>query len=345
MKKITVNTDKKYDIIIQKGILANCGGYIKPLCNANRVAIITDSNVAPLYLDKVRQSLMFEGYDVFEHIISAGEKSKNLDNIAQIYSLLADNHFSRSDIIVALGGGVVGDMAGFAASTYMRGIDFVQIPTTLLAQVDSSVGGKTGVDISQGKNLVGAFHQPILVLIDTQTLDTLPVRVRNDGMGEVIKYGCISSKKLFEFIEDNETFDNIERIIAECVTIKRDIVSRDERESGERKLLNFGHTFGHAIEKLNNYTGVTHGEAVAIGMVMAAKMGGKMGVCDEGIADRIALLCIKNHLPIGTNLDFEQIKQATLNDKKANGDFIDFVLLTKIGNSVVKKINVRDMTV
>ncbi len=343
MKSITVNTGKKYDILIERGLLKHCGELIKPLCSAGKVAVITDSNVAPLYLSGVEDSLRFEGYDVYSYIFPAGEGSKNLASIEKMYSFLANNRFSRKDILVALGGGVTGDMAGFAAATYMRGIDFVQIPTSLLAQVDSSVGGKTGVDLPDGKNLVGAFHQPILVIIDPDVLKTLPERFRHDGMAEVIKYGCIKSRRLFEFLEDNEPFEHLDDIIFRCVSIKRDVVSRDERESGERMLLNFGHTFGHAIEKLNNYTGITHGEAVATGMVMMAKVCEGRGVCPPGTADRIALLCLKNKLPVSTELKFPEIAEACLNDKKTDSDFINLVFLKEIGSSFVQKTDKKEI--
>ncbi len=205
---------------------------------------------------------------------------------------------TRRDIIIALGGGVCGDMAGFAAASYLRGIDFIQIPTSLLSQVDSSVGGKTGVDLPQGKNLVGAFHQPIAVLIDPDMLKTLPEEFITDGMGEVIKYGCIKDAEFFEFLENENALENIESVIETCVKIKRDVVSRDEREKGERMLLNFGHTLGHAIEKLTGYGEITHGMAVAIGMSMIAKAGEKNGITEAGAYKRIVRLCKKYNLPV-----------------------------------------------
>lgn len=343
MKTVTVKTGRKYNIYIEKGLISKCAELIKPICQAEKVAVITDSNVSALYLQKVTDSLRFDGYDVYSYVFPAGEASKNLGTINGMYNFLAENRFSRKDLIAALGGGVTGDMAGFAAATYMRGIDFVQIPTSLLAQVDSSVGGKTGVDLPQGKNLIGSFYQPIAVFIDPDTLKTLPERFRHDGMAEVIKYGCIKDRRLFEFLEDNEAFENIEKIIHRCVSIKRDVVALDERESGERMLLNFGHTFGHAIEKLNNYTEITHGEAVAIGMVMMAKICEKLEICPPGTADRIALLCIKNDLPTSTPLSFREIAHACLNDKKATANSINLVLLSKIGESFVQKTPSEDI--
>ena len=238
MKKLTVNVGKTYEIIIEKGIMQECGAYIKKVSSAKKVCVITDSNVAPLYLDRVVSDLEKEGYEVFSFIFKAGESSKTTAVIVEMVEFLAEKGLTRKDLVVALGGGVCGDMAGFAAAIYLRGIDFVQIPTTLLSQVDSSVGGKTGVDLPQGKNLCGAFHQPILVLIDPLALHTLSDHYFSDGMGEVIKAGCIKSAQLFEKIENKDVKENIEEIIFECVDIKRGVVERDEKEQGERALLN-----------------------------------------------------------------------------------------------------------
>uniref|UniRef100_UPI0040297A53 3-dehydroquinate synthase n=1 Tax=Ruminococcus bromii TaxID=40518 RepID=UPI0040297A53 len=267
MKTIHVSTGSPYDIMIERGILDNCGEIIKKLSNAEKITIVTDTNVAPLYKWRVLNSLSQQGYQTTAHVFQAGEQSKNLNTIADIYDTLADFKMTRKDLIVALGGGVTGDMAGFAAATYLRGIDFVQIPTSLLAQVDSSVGGKTGVDIAQGKNLVGAFYQPKAVLIDPDTLSTLPDQFITDGMAEIIKYGCIKDSEFFEMLANGDALEHIDDVIETCVKIKRDVVNRDEKEAGERMLLNFGHTLGHAIEKIYNYTGITHGMAVAVGLV------------------------------------------------------------------------------
>ncbi len=287
MKKLTVNVGKTYEIIIEKGIMQECGAYIKKVSSAKKVCVITDSNVAPLYLDRVVSDLEKEGYEVFSFIFKAGESSKTTAVIVEMVEFLAEKGLTRKDLVVALGGGVCGDMAGFAAAVYLRGIDFVQIPTTLLSQVDSSVGGKTGVDLPQGKNLCGAFHQPVLVLIDPLALHTLSDHYFSDGMGEVIKAGCIKSAQLFEKIENKDVKENIEEIIFECVDIKRGVVERDEKEQGERALLNFGHTIGHGIEKLHNFSGVSHGEAVGIGMLMISEIGEKAGLTEKGTADKM----------------------------------------------------------
>ena len=271
------------------------------------------------------------------HIFPAGEINKNLNTVAAMYNTMADFRMSRKDIVVALGGGVCGDMAGFAAATYMRGIEFIQIPTSLLAQVDSSVGGKTGADIPQGKNLVGAFHQPSLVMIDPDVLGTLPEKYFCDGMGEVIKYGCIKDKDLFETLENKNAKDIIEDIIEKCVSIKRDVVSRDERESGERMLLNFGHTLGHSLEKIYDFEGLSHGEAVAIGMVMITKAGERAGLTEIGCTEKITALCKKYGLPTEDGADSGLIAQICAGDKKAGNGEVNLVLLKKIGESFIRK--------
>ncbi len=338
MRIVHVSTGKPYDIFIEKGVLDSVGETAKRLSAAKKVTVISDTNVAPLYLERIEKSLENSGFEVFSHVFKAGESSKTLDTISKIYADLAEFGMTRKDIIVALGGGVCGDMAGFAAATYLRGIDFIQVPTSLLAQVDSSVGGKTGVDLPAGKNLVGAFHQPIAVLIDPDALTTLPDEFIRDGMGEVIKYGCIKDSAFFESLEAENVLGKIEDVIEICVSIKRDVVSRDEREAGERMLLNFGHTLGHSIEKLHGFSGITHGMAVAVGMVMIAKAGEKQGYTEPGTAERIALLCKKYGLPTTDDSSFAEIAEAARSDKKTAGGTINLVLLTKIGESFTKKI-------
>lgn len=340
MKTVHVGTGRSYDIFIERGIMKDCADYIKRLSAAQRVTVISDTNVAPLYLETVVKPLKNAGFEVNAFIFDAGERSKHLGTIAEIYDSLADFSMTRKDIIVALGGGVCGDMAGFAAATYLRGIDFIQIPTSLLAQVDSSVGGKTGADLPQGKNLVGAFHQPVAVLIDPDALKTLPGEFITDGMGEVIKYGCIKDARFFDFLENNNALENIGSVIETCVKIKRDVVSRDEREKGERMLLNFGHTLGHAIEKLNGYENITHGMAVAVGMVLIARAGEKNGFTEEGTAGRIISLCEKYDLPVETSLSLSDIANAARSDKKSAGNGISLVLLKKIGESFTHKIDI-----
>ena len=337
MKIVKVDTNTPYDILIERGLIKNCGELIRKVSNASKVTVITDSNVGAIYADTVVSSLKAADFDVSVFTFPAGEKSKNLGTIADMYSHMADFHMSRGDLVVALGGGVTGDMAGFAAASYMRGINFVQIPTSLLAQVDSSVGGKTGVDIAQGKNLVGAFHQPLLVIIDPDTLKTLPDYYINDGMAEVIKYGCIKDEKLFETLENENALDIIDDVIEQCVSIKRDVVNRDEKESGERMLLNFGHTLGHSLEKIYNFEGLSHGQAVAIGMVMITRASESAGITEKGATDKIIALCQKYNLPVSDKAGAKEIADVCASDKKAGGGSVSLVLLNKIGDSFTKK--------
>lgn len=342
MKKLTVNTaSATYDILIQRGILKNAKDYISDVVSAKRLMIVTDTNVAPLYLDTLKNAFLHSGYEIYTHIFCAGEQQKNLSTVAAIYDSLAENNFTRKDCILALGGGVVGDIAGFVASTYMRGIDFVQIPTTLLSQVDSSVGGKTGVDTKYGKNLVGAFYQPKLVLIDADTLDTLSDHYFADGMGEVIKYGCIKDRKLFDKLNSVNIKDNIEDIILSCLTIKRDVVNEDERESFIRMILNFGHTVGHSIEKLSDFS-LSHGECVAKGMVLITKASEKLKLTKEGTSEKIAQLCEKCSLNTDIDFSINDIAQSAKNDKKGSGNTLNIVLIKDIGESFIKEIKKDD---
>ena len=343
MKKIHVGTGKPYDIIIERGIIKNAADYIRPLTKAVRAVIVSDSNVAPIYADTVKKSLQDSGFETSVFVFDAGEQSKRLSAIEKMYTHFYEHNITRTDIAVALGGGVTGDMTGFAAASYLRGIDFVQIPTSLLSQVDSSVGGKTGVDLPAGKNLVGAFHQPVTVLIDPDTLDTLPEKFRTDGMGEVVKYGCIRSLPLFEKLENENAWDIIDDIIYECVSIKRDVVERDERDTGERAILNFGHTFGHAIEKLGNYTEMTHGCAIAAGAAMLTGITEEKGLTQAGSAERLKRVLKKYDLPTTVDYSLSEIIAATRGDKKSSGRGISFIFLKKIGECYINKIATEDI--
>jgi 3-dehydroquinate synthase len=341
MTKLTVNTARPYDIMIDRGLLEKAGALSRGVNAGERALIVTDSNVAPFYASRVVASFDAAGYQADVFIFPAGEESKRLTTISEIYARLAKNRLTRGDLLVALGGGVTGDMTGFAAATWLRGIDFVQIPTTLLAQVDSSVGGKTGVDIPDGKNLVGAFWQPVLVLADTDTLDTLPREVLTDGMAEVIKTAAIKDLCLFEMLENRDMDGaNREPIISRCIDIKRGVVERDERESGERKLLNFGHTLGHALEKHYRYTGLTHGFGVAVGMAAVTAASEKQGLTAVGTASRLAALLKKYQLPISDPAPQSEYLSAVLLDKKMAGSKIDIVLLREIGNAFVHPMEV-----
>ncbi|MCH5303237.1 MAG: 3-dehydroquinate synthase [Ruminococcus sp.] len=342
--KVQTHTPRNaYDIIIERGLIKNVGSLVKNVSSASKVTVITDSNVEKIYAEGVVSSLKESGFDTSLFVFPAGEKSKTLSTVSDMYDHMVNFRMSRKDIVVALGGGVTGDMAGFAAASYMRGIDFVQIPTSLLAQVDSSVGGKTGVNIKQGKNLVGAFHQPILVIIDPDTLKTLPDYYINDGMAEVIKYGCIKDSELFKTLEDKNALDIIEDVIEQCVSIKRDVVNRDEKEAGERMLLNFGHTLGHSLEKIYNFEGLSHGQAVAIGMVMITAASENAGITEKGTTVKIISLCKKYGLPVEDKADKEEIAAICAGDKKAGSGSVNLVLLTKIGESFTKKTPLSEL--
>ena len=343
MKKLRVNVGAGYDIFIKKGLLSSCGEYIKNVTDAKKVCVISDTNVFPIYGDKVCQSIEEQGFEVLTYVFEAGEASKTTATVISMVEFLAQNELTRGDIVVALGGGVCGDMAGFAAAIYLRGIDFVQIPTSLLAQVDSSVGGKTAVDLPQGKNLCGSFHQPVLVIIDPDTLDTLTPHFFSDGMAEAIKTGCIKSAPLFDRIEKEDAKDFIEDMIFDCVSIKAGVVERDEKEHGERALLNFGHTAGHSIEKLHNFSTISHGEAVGIGMVMITAAGEANGITAAGTSDRIAAVLKKYGLLTKDENSLSDIIENMNADKKRTSDSINFTLLHSIGDSFNQKIKYEEI--
>lgn len=345
MTKLCVDVSDKSlsEIYIENGLLSKVGELTKTVLKGKKIALISDTNVYPLYGENIKTQLENEGYKVFTYIFKAGEASKNTRELIKIVEFMAENELTREDGAVALGGGVCGDMVGFAASVFLRGIKFVQIPTSLLAQVDSSVGGKTAVDLPQGKNLCGAFHQPSLVIIDPDVLKTLSHHFFSDGMGEVIKYGCIKSASLFEKLESGDVKDNLTEIITECVSIKRQVVENDEKEHGERALLNFGHTCGHAIEKLWNFETVSHGEAVAIGMVMITRAGENLGITEKGTTDRLIKVLEKNDLKISDTHTDKEIISAMNGDKKRTGTGIKFVMINKIGSSFINPIKYEDI--
>lgn len=345
MTKLCVDVSDKTlsEIYIENGLLSKVGELTKTVLKGKKIALISDTNVYPLYGENIKNQLENEGYKVFTYIFKAGEASKNTRELIKIVEFMAENELTREDGAVALGGGVCGDMVGFAASVFLRGIKFVQIPTSLLAQVDSSVGGKTAVDLPQGKNLCGAFHQPSLVIIDPDVLKTLSHHFFSDGMGEVIKYGCIKSASLFEKLESGDVKDNLTDIITECVSIKRQVVENDEKEHGERALLNFGHTCGHAIEKLWNFETVSHGEAVAIGMVMITRAGENLGITEKGTTDRLIKVIEKNDLKISDTHTDKEIISAMNGDKKRTGMGIKFVMINKIGSSFINPIKYEDI--
>lgn len=337
---IPVHTDKPYNVLVENGALRRVGEAVKPLFKAgSRAMIISETNVFPLYGECLTQSLQAAGFKVFNFAFEAGEPQKQLSTVMQMYEALAEHDFTRSDFIVTLGGGVTGDMGGFAAATFLRGIDFVQVPTSLLAQVDAGIGGKTGVDLPSGKNLVGAFHQPRLVVIDPETLQTLPDAYFTDGMGEVIKYGCIMDEELFDRIERGEVIDHLEETICRCIQCKKILVEEDTKDQGRRMILNFGHTFGHALEKLENFSGLSHGLAVGIGMVMASEVGESFGITEMGTASRIRSVLESYEMPTQTEFDFAKVVEATALDKKSVGKTLNLILLTKIGECVIHPVD------
>lgn len=342
--KLHVSLGKdSYDIIIGEDLLINTATIIKDVISPCKAFIISDTTVAPIYLQMVEKSLEDAGFSTAAHIFPAGEEYKTIDTVINMVQDMADEQLSRTDCVFALGGGVTGDMAGFASAMYMRGIDFVQISTSLLSDIDSSVGGKTGCDLENGKNLVGAFHQPKCVIIDTNTLDTLSEHFISDGMGEMIKYGVIKSESLFDKLITNTFSDIKDEAIFECVDIKREIVENDQFEHGERKLLNFGHTLGHAIEKHYNFTTYSHGQAITIGMVIMAKAAENNGLCEKGVADKIVALAKKYNLPYECDADINELLKIAVNDKKRRGEYIDIVLPKCIGTAFVHTVKIDDL--
>ena len=340
MKIINVNASKVYDVIIGEGILSSLGERCSDFFGKSKAVIVTDSNVAPLWLAKAKSSLENAGIETVEFIFPAGEESKSKETLFELIEFMAENKLTRSDFAVALGGGVTGDMVGLASSLYLRGIEFVQVPTTLLAAVDSSVGGKTAVNLRSGKNLMGAFYQPALVLCDTLTLGTLPEKVFADGMAEVIKYGVIFDKNLFDKVSGGDVKSDIESIIARCVELKRDVVAKDEFDKGDRQLLNFGHTMAHSIEKLSDFE-ISHGSAVAIGMVIAAKASWALGWSTEDCTQSIIDANKNNSLPVECGFSPADLADIALSDKKRSGGTLNFVVPEVMGNCVLKKIPVE----
>ena len=333
-QKITVKASGTYDILINKGGLSNIGQALKERFKPCTIAILSDDKVFPLYGKTVTDSLEAAGFSTVSHVIPNGEQSKTLDNVTAFIDRMVQAQVTRTDLVLALGGGVVGDMAGFAAAIYLRGIPYIQVPTTLLAAVDSSVGGKTAVDISAGKNLVGAFHQPALVYLDTETLNTLDPSVLRDGFAEVIKYGIILDCKLFDTVSKPVSFD-LTSVIARCIEIKRDIVEQDEFDKGLRGLLNMGHTFGHAIEKLSGFT-ITHGSAVARGMIIAAKVAKVYGFADY--TDVITKVVKEYGFETDCPFKADELYSVILSDKKRSGADITLVLPKQIGASTLEKM-------
>ncbi len=344
MRTLTVALPgREYDILIGTGLLNEAGERCRAvLPRAKKLFVVTDSNVAPLYLHRLIPGLEAAGFETAVCEVPAGESSKCAARLEELWENMMDFGLTRTDAVVALGGGVVGDLAGFAAATVLRGVPYVQIPTTLLSQVDSSVGGKVAVDLRAGKNLAGAFHQPRLVLMDPQVLDTLPDAVFADGMAEVVKYGCIRDADFFRFLEDRPSrpalMAEIEHILHTCCDIKRRVVEADERDHGERMLLNFGHTLGHAYELAGHYETWSHGQAVAAGMCAAARLGVRLGATPAGTPERIEGLLAALGLPTAIPCTPAEYGAAIGRDKKGEGEDISLILLERLGRAAAHKM-------
>lgn len=336
-----------YSVYIGYDILSMVGKEAANAAKSRKALIVTDDNIPSEYINTVKISLKSEGFEVSSFVFAHGERSKCITTYMELQNFAASQKLCRTDIMIAVGGGVVGDLTGFAAATYMRGIKYIQVPTSLLAAVDSSVGGKTAIDLEAGKNLVGAFHRPSAVVCDVSTLKTLPDEFLRDGMAEVIKYAHIREPKLLEILENSENIlqsikkltqrEKITDIISRCVELKAQIVNADEFESGERALLNFGHTVGHAIEAISDF-GISHGHAVAAGMCVFARAAAKTGLCSESVRDAIIAVNKKYDLPTQTEFSCEQLYNAALSDKKNSGGSIKAVIPDKRAHCVIQKM-------
>ncbi len=340
MTTVTVNASRQYDIHIGPGLLASLGAEAVKLCRAKKVCLVSETNVYPLYGPQAEKSLRDAGLQVCSFVFEAGEARKNGETYLRLLGFLAGNRLTRTDLVAALGGGVTGDLAGFAAATYLRGVRMIQLPTTLLAAVDSSVGGKTAIDLPEGKNLAGAFCQPSLVLCDTDTLHTLPRDVFLDGCGEVIKYSVLYDRALFDSLRETGPDFHREDVIRRCVEMKRDVVAEDEYDTGARRKLNLGHTVGHGVEARSGFT-VSHGKAVCIGLAIVSRAAAKFGLCSRETADSIVELIRRFGLPTETAYSAEELYGFALSDKKRTGDTVALIVPREIGNCEIKTLPVE----
>ena len=348
MPMITVPLgERTYPIHIGSGMLDCLGTHVLEMLGEIAVAVVTDDNVAPLYLQRAVTSLENAGLRVCTITLPHGETTKCLEQLANLYAFLCDSRITRKDAVVALGGGVIGDLAGLAAATFLRGVHFIQVPTTLLAQVDSSVGGKVAVDLPQGKNLVGAFYQPEFVLVDPDTLNTLTDDYWRDGLGEVVKYGCIGDADLFALLEEcapggrAAMMAHIDQILRRCIQHKADVVAQDEKDTGLRMTLNFGHTIAHAVETCQHYEGLRHGEAVALGMHVLTRLSEEKGLTDAGTADRLDALLRALDMPMSLPaLQRDDVLSAMLMDKKFSGQVFRIIVLNHIGKCYIHPTDV-----
>lgn len=342
MKIVKVHSSKNYEVKIGSDLIKDAGKYIAEVLPCKTCVVVSDDNVFPLYGETVIKSLNDAGIKTFEFVFEHGEKSKCLETYARLLNKMCDSKMTRSDAVVALGGGVTGDLSGFAAATYQRGIGFVQIPTTLLAAVDSSVGGKTGIDLATSKNQVGAFYQPSLVICDTDTLKTLPDIEYRNGCSEVIKYTMIGSPELFESIDKTPVCNQYEDVIFDCVSMKRDYVEKDEFDLGLRMMLNFGHTIGHTVEARSKYE-IPHGQGVAMGMAAITRSAVSFGLCEKDTLEKLIGLIQKYGLPTEIDYPAHELIDAAMTDKKSSGDSITLVVPEKIGTCTLNKILKNDL--
>lgn len=338
MKTIHVGVSKPYDVLIGRGIFRQIPALIAPVCASARLAVVTDDAVAALYLDELKQNLQAAGFEVYAHVFPNGEPSKNMDTLEGILEFAAAAGLRRNDTLIALGGGVVGDIVGLAASIYMRGVSVIQIPTTLLSAVDSSVGGKTAIDLKRGKNLVGSFWQPSMVVCDADVIDRLPERIFSEGMGEVIKCSVIRRLPILDWIEEGTLRAHLDDVIFACISLKRDVVEQDEFDAkGIRNILNAGHTVAHAIEKLSGYT-VSHGRAVGTGLAVEAEMARKLGMCGEDTVRRIRRAVEQYGLITEMPWSNAEIAEAMKSDKKNRDARIVFELPHAPGECEERKL-------
>lgn len=345
MKTIRIsagNRENGYEVRIGAGLLKQAGAMIREVLPAQRMALFTDSTVQGLYGEQVKQQLEDAGFQVFCYVFPAGEASKNFSVIEGFIDFMAEHHLTRKDAVVALGGGVTGDMGGFAAAIYLRGISFVQIPTTLLAAVDSSVGGKTGIDIGAGKNQVGAFWQPELVLCDTDVFSTLTQDQILDGTAEILKTGAIRDRELFDRAARQEIMSEAEEIVERCVQLKGEVVSADEKEAGLRKILNFGHTMGHAIENYYGYR-LSHGKAVAMGMVMITRAAEAQGLTAPGTLQRLLTVLQDKGFQTECDAPLEELCRLAASDKKTSGSSISLVYLPELGQAATCEVALENL--
>ena len=342
MITVKVSASKEYSVIIGSGLLSNLGTEAAKAVKPCKAAIVSDSNVWPLYGEIAAKSLIEAGFDVFSYVFPAGEEYKNGSTYLELLNCLADNRLTRSDCLIALGGGVVGDLTGFAAATYLRGIRYIQVPTTLLAAVDSSVGGKTAIDLPAGKNLAGAFCQPSLVLCDINTLSSLPEEIYRDGCAEVIKYGILYDPQLMDHLQERGMDFDRETVIARCVELKRDVVMEDEFDTGSRQKLNLGHTIGHGIEAGSGFA-ISHGKAVAAGIAIVTRASCEYGICDSQAAALILKVLNRFQLPTGTNYAEDALYSAALSDKKRSGSIVNLIVPKTIGNCIIHQMPVEAM--